>query len=411
MKTMPLSHPARNLNPNRNPAFVGRTQNQSSFAIFALFRGGSVPFSASSVFSCLALLLVLAFAPLPAGAADAIDYADALSKAKLFQQPLSWVGTLAPDPDESRALYEAAGLDPAQKPADLVGSLEGFIQSHPNSPWTPSLLANLARYYRSQGRYSLALDHWQKAWQLTKDATDPRTRLVADFTLAYWSDLLSSLGRVDELQQLLDAAQGRHSDNAEFQHQFELARQTTAVMRHRPGIAFRCGSMALYNVARALNAKSDYSKLLNMSSPGTGFSVARLQELSDEYGLGLVAVKRPSGNQLVMPSVVHWNEDHYAAIVAKQNGAYKVIDPTFGKPQWLLATTINENASGVFLVPSDAVPKGWQPLTKEEAQNTFGKGYFGNSVNGKPSGPPCPSGDPAQGCVECYPPPPPYALT
>jgi len=231
---------------------------------------------------------------------DQDEYAQKLSEAHLFLQPLVWVGTTAPDTNESFELYAATGLDPEHKPADRVSSMEAYVNGHPNSPWTPSLRANLAAYFRTQGRYGIALDYWQKAWDATKDSTDPKSRKVADYTLAYWSDLLSSLGRIEKLQELIKAVDGRQLSNAEFQRQFDVARQSAAIMNFQPGKSFRCGSVALFHVARALGAKTDFSSLADLDSPATGFSLAQLMELSGQYHLGLKAVKRTKGTELVV---------------------------------------------------------------------------------------------------------------
>jgi tetratricopeptide (TPR) repeat protein len=103
-------------------------------------------------------------------AAQKIDYARELSQAHLFLQPLICTGTNAPDPEEAHDLYAAAGLDPENQAVDRLASIESYIRAHPKSPWVPSLCANLARFYRSQGRYSAALDAWQQAWDDTKDS-------------------------------------------------------------------------------------------------------------------------------------------------------------------------------------------------------------------------------------------------
>jgi ABC-type bacteriocin/lantibiotic exporter with double-glycine peptidase domain len=49
----------------------------------------------------------------------------------------------------------------------------------------------------------------------------------------------------------------------------------------------------------------------------------------------LVPVARNSGDELVVPSVIHFRQDHYAAIIAKKGDSYEVVDPTFGNRKWL----------------------------------------------------------------------------
>ncbi|HLX70603.1 MAG TPA: RHS repeat-associated core domain-containing protein [Verrucomicrobiae bacterium] len=356
------------------------------------------------------LLLLVGFMlvpvfPLRVAAADSINsitinYADQISSARLFKGPLVWVGQMPPSSTESQELWQAAGLDPSFGVTDKVYSLVTFIQTHPDSAWTPSLEANLAWYFRSEGRYGQALEYWQKAWTVTKDASDSHGRLVADFTIAYWGQLLASLGRVQELDQLMAEVKGRQLSGQEYQRLLSQTRDALAIMKSNPGISYRCGTLALFHVGVALKVKSDFSALADMNSPDTGFSLSRLMELSKEYQLGLAAVKRPAGSELVVPSVVHWRQYHYAAIVAERDGLFNVVDPTFGRPQWMTAAAINEDADGYFMVPAREVPHGWQQVSEGEAVKVYGKGL--NTIDPPPPPPPCPGGDPA--CPVCCPP-------
>jgi len=94
-------------------------------------------------------------------------------------------------------------------------------------------------------------------------------------------------------------------------------------------------------VAQALGLRYDARALVSVPSPETGFSVRMLADLSRELGLGLVPVFRENDDELVVPSVVHWMENHYAAIIERvldEGGyVYKVIDPTFGDARFLTA--------------------------------------------------------------------------
>src|SRR5579884_3107400 len=93
----------------------------------------------------LALWLLAVGASWAAELESVNDYADQITHAGLFLQPLIWVGRTPPDINETRELWQAAGLDPSHQPANIIAALETFIRTHPDSPWTPSLEANLAR--------------------------------------------------------------------------------------------------------------------------------------------------------------------------------------------------------------------------------------------------------------------------
>ena len=113
---------------------------------------------------CLAMTLWLANTA-PLFAEEKLEsYTDKVSHARLGGAPLLWLGAVPPSEAESRELWEALGGD-RDKPGEAVGGLETFIQTHPNSPWVPSLHGKLGQYYERNGYYTLALNHWQAAWQ------------------------------------------------------------------------------------------------------------------------------------------------------------------------------------------------------------------------------------------------------
>ena len=61
---------------------------------------------------------------------------------------------------------------------------------------------------------------------------------------------------------------------------------------------------------------TDLSGVMNAAAPGTGFTLAELHDLAKDAGLPVVPLFRPEGdNQLMIPSVVHWRQNHYAALV------------------------------------------------------------------------------------------------
>lgn len=73
--------------------------------------------------------------------------------------------------------------------------------------------------------------------------------------------------------------------------------------------------------------------------------------------------------------MVHWKLNHYAAIVSEHDGRYLVEDPTFGRPVWMDAATIDNEASGYFLIPTLASTTGWRWTTAAEPGQIYGKGY------------------------------------
>lgn len=294
---------------------------------------------------------------------------------RYFERNLVCVGTSYPTEDQSKKLCEIFASGKTNQLL-AIEQLQAFVQQHPDSPWTPSLESNLGMYDYNNGYYSLALTNWSAAWKTTHALTDKQAKYVADYTLAHWLWLLGALGRKDELHTLFAETQGRVLDRGQLQRLYDSVREGYSSMRTDPGRSYRCGTLALNSVAKTLYG-TNYTPhlIIDVPSPVTGFSMAALTELSATNHLKLVPVQRPASMaDLVVPSVVHWKENHYAAIIGKSGDLYKVADPTFRRTAYLRADAINNEASGNFMVPEKQVPSGWISLTSDQTSKIFGKG-------------------------------------
>jgi len=301
---------------------------------------------------CLAMTLWLANTA-PLFAEEKLEsYTDKVSHARLGGAPLLWLGAVPPSEAESRELWEALGGD-RDKPGEAVGGLETFIQTHPNSPWVPSLHGKLGQYYERNGYYTLALNHWQAAWEATKQMSDDKGRLAGDCSLVNYLQLLSQCGRPPIMRELFNETQGRALLPL-FRKEYNQCRAAYEHNERYPQVANRCGTYALNAVAKVLVPTNTFGlSLTRTPAPRTGFSLAQLAEMAESNHVDLAAVARPVGQgELVVPSVVHQNRDHYVAIVERQGDWYKVIDLAFLEDKWLKAEAINADASGQFLVPA-----------------------------------------------------------
>ncbi|MGH7283983.1 MAG: hypothetical protein ACRELY_20850, partial [Polyangiaceae bacterium] len=103
---------------------------------------------------------------------------------------------------------------------------------------------------------------------------------------------------------------------------------------------------------------------------------------------------RNVGAEIILPAVVHWRVGHYAAIVKRDElGRYRVEDPTFGENVRMQAATLDQEASGYFLVPSGPLPKGWRSVSVAEGEKVWGRGDTGtNKDNGDTGSGPCSGG-------------------
>jgi RHS repeat-associated protein len=305
---------------------------------------------------------------------DVLTASERLSRGMFFGQRIVQVGPQAASEEESYVLLALLDNVAANNYRTGLAEVEEFRNAMTNSPWAPSLDAVLGRHYFEMGRYTSALEHWELAWEATKNYPAGNGKNVADYALASWTRLLASLGRLETLTNLVAECEGRVLDRGRLSQKWARTREAIGDMQIRPGAAYRCGTFALSAVARELGLKYDGAALINTPSPATGFSLATLLELSVRFGLGLFPVARTAGGELPVPSVVHWQQNHYAAIIARRGNLYKVVDPTFGHPRYMSAETINAEASGYFLAPANQVPANFRWLGQDETSLVYGRG-------------------------------------
>ncbi len=267
----------------------------------------------------------------------------------------------------------AEQLTPAMV-AQQAADVEQYIVENPDGEFTPGLRVEMGKFYRARGRFSKSLEHWRAAWAACAPYADGNGKLLADEALARLASLLTSLGRVEELEPVVRAHQFRAFSRPYLAQIWGRAVEAYSHMARKPEIAYRCGALAVFNVGRQLTGQS-HGQLLELASPVTGFSLAELVALSDQQNLGLMAAFRGEGARLPVPAVVHWAQNHYAAVLAEKEGRYLVQDPTFLTREWVDGETLVAEASGYFLIPGNLLPAGWRRVDRAEAAQVFGKGY------------------------------------
>lgn len=345
----------------------------------ALFICGSRVPSRQFLHRCVACAVVClaSLCPLQAAAPNTLaDSLDArIGQLRLLYEPVVWVGAAPPSERETRSLWDALQKIGSQTAAPDLQDLEHFLTEFPNSPWAASLHANLGRYDYDHGLYTRALQHWETAWNRTKAAKDGPAKRVADFAFAYWVKLLASLGRMETLAPLFAETRGRVFDAGPLQQQINAAKEGYHMMLTAPGSCFKCGTFALMSFGRQVDgAAFPILRLDQEPSPQSGFTMSRLLQLGHDAGLDLVAADWDADETVVAPSVVHWKQDHYAAILKRSRGAFLVADPTFGKRRWLTLQEIHEEATGHFLVARTNLPPQWKPLALAQTDRIFGRG-------------------------------------
>ena len=273
--------------------------------------------------------------------------------------------------------------------AGVVGDrqqMEQYVAANPDSTYTPWLHNSLASTYRHAGRITLALSHWGTVWQQLKSAPDSESQNEANHALAGQAELLTTLGRVGELHDLLKAAEGRTISAPEDRQRIEKAREGYVMMLRNPELNFRCGTLALAEIARMQGKPaSTIDALIEEPSPKEGISLLRLVQLSRQYDLGLVAVKRSDNTPLPVPCIVHWAQNHYGALLEYRAdlGSYRVI---FGEPNWISAPDVDAEASGYFLIPGNQRPASWPVVSDAECSQVLGRSFIYSINDSKDKG-------------------------
>jgi RHS repeat-associated protein len=295
---------------------------------------------------------------------------EAIEMARVFPEPL--LPTVAGTSSDNQALRRVL-----RKYYDnhQVSDLNGFVNQYPKSRWSASLDFNLGLIHFDTGYLSLALQDWQKAWDLSKDSKDPRVHALADRSVGELLQLNAELGRMDDLKHLFDETKGRGliGSGAELA---QSAREGYQIMKTHPTVAFKCGPFALDSIRTATKNRHPRSAIVEGAMSTTkGTSLAMVKVWSDKLGMNLQMAKRASGAILITPAVMHWKLGHFAALVRQKKDRYLIQDPTFGGTElWVKAGALEAETSGYFLIPAGPLPAGWTTVTQQEASQVWGRG-------------------------------------
>lgn len=300
----------------------------------------------------------------------------------LFHERLVPLGGTT-SPAENRALASAIRSALSHRELLHTDELEAFLRDHPQSPWRASLLTNLGILWRRAARYTDAMNAWEEAWSLTKAETSWRGRATADRAVSELAYLNAQLGRQRRLSELFAELSIRPPLGAAAERT-GLARLGLASMMVHPERSFRCGPLAVGSVWRTLNPRSDVPEAIDATNSTTeGTSFTQLLELSRRVNTPMRAMRRRAGTGFVVPSVIHWQLDHFAAIVATETSRggeriYVIQDPTFGDEVRTTDRWLEQETSGNVLVPvSSNVPDGWTELGDDAASRVWGRGQTG----------------------------------
>lgn len=298
-----------------------------------------------------------------------------IATARIFREPLTPCSSRNSSSLENQELV--AALTSFRDGANLedLSALDRFIEKYPNSRWQPALELNMGKLSFESGYFSKALERFKSAWEGAQNETGTPAETLASDSLSEYLLLNARLGRKDEVEKYLLIAKGRVFRGAS-EERLEGARQGLATMVGRPECAFKCGPFALNKILDVTNADPTRDVIEKAASTTKGTNLAQLKTWSKQCGLNYQIAQRTPGAPLVIPSIIHWKVDHFAALTDAHNDRYHVQDSTFGQQGnfWLSQQAIDDQSDGYFLVPSGSLPPGWRAVTEAEGAKIWGKG-------------------------------------
>lgn len=268
-------------------------------------------------------------------------------------------------------------------------AIEQYLDKTPDSPWRLALRLNLGSLYYDAGYYSRAIDALDAAWHREGKVTNAQTLPLRDAAIGQLAQMHARLGHIDALQAIF-AEIGDAPLYGAANEEVAGAREGLWHMLHDYGVAYRCGPAALTSIVEsarqgfgattpAISKVNNNALALLKGYPSGehGIAMDEVVALADKTGMGLVPAKREGEAEIPLPAVVHWKVSHYAAIVGTRDGLYHVIDPTFGRDQWLSRDAVDAESSGMFLIPKrDARKAGWTQVAAADTKGYYGRGYL-----------------------------------
>jgi RHS repeat-associated protein len=293
---------------------------------------------------------------------------------RFFYRGLDPCGPQPPTPAHS-AQFDAWLLAAATLEGEpLAEAFQRFLAQQPDSPYGPAVHLALGAHYAQSCRLQRAIDHFTAAWTHTGHLTDPAAGRLADEALVQLGELLVSLGRIQELQPWLDAAQDRPLDGGLLSARWLQVQALHRTLRSRPNAHPLCGTLALDTLARVLGpANPGHDRFLSQPGQRAASTLADLDLLAREAGLATTPVQRLTPEPIPVPSLIHFQAGHFATVLAHAQDRFAVADPALGQTLWLSGEQLNQEASGVFLVPKNFKHPDFAPLDPGQAANFQGR--------------------------------------
>jgi hypothetical protein len=192
----------------------------------------------------------------------------------LFAQAMAAKEAVPPGPD---ATAQRRAIDNL-----LRSELQTFVTTNANSSYAPSLHLFLGHQARMRCGYSLAMQHYQAAFEKVLGSPDATALEIAHEASGALAKLLALTGRIPELD-ALQAAAGQSSVSS---YDWGWADEMRACVTKHPTEVYKCGLYCLDQLGRLTQPGQFLSKnILEITSSTNGFTVADLVSIATKEGL------------------------------------------------------------------------------------------------------------------------------
>jgi YD repeat-containing protein len=264
-------------------------------------------------------------------------------------------------------------LQQSRSPLETT-QIEAFLKANPQSRWAPALRHELSQRQFRQGRFTAAVSGWDALWEELKVRQDGGAVEVANEAVSQLLDAYLGLGKADRLAALIGDQESRPG-NPVIMAKILRARQAVWLLKHKGAQNVMCGPVALYCMLKHNHTPFVPIRLNDITDDyiATGISLSQLKKYSDHYKMGLVMARKPPGQPIPTPAVMHLSTDHYSAITCETNGSYFLEDRPMQFQGWVSLQALEAQGSGYFLIKSNSVPTGWQAVSDQEGSRVFGR--------------------------------------
>jgi YD repeat-containing protein len=317
-------------------------------------------------------------------AAETVPTTQSIAARRVFPNPLIPVkGT--PSEGENKDLDQALATYLDRGDSEALSPLLAFLDRHPDSPWRASLLANFGDVYERQGLATRALGAWREAWDLARGPVSPAETALAEGSVTRLLRLYGRLGRSKELATLLEELQSYPVRGVEGVWVADAGRMLN-LMQTDPQAVFRCGPLAFGQLAQAIGKGDQVEGQLESLHVGPkGTTLAQIQAWGLENEIALRGIQREAGSPIPVPSIIHLKIGHFATIVGQEGSRFWVKNYLGGGDRLIAQNVIDEETSGLALVPEGVKPLAcWKVAEPRRLATAWGTGYTGGPDSRNP---------------------------